>query len=86
MVPPVHLLGHTQLRHVHLLIDVVHTVLEVLRQTVDGTVAQRGLGWIQRSEADVLQTCRAVQVIRPKLDVLNDQESSCYSGHLCEFF
>lgn len=63
MVSPVHLLGHSQLCHVHLSVNVVDAVLEVLRQTVDRTVRQGDVVWAQRCEAHVLQTGSAVQII-----------------------
>lgn len=70
MVPPVHLFGHPELRHVHLFVDVFQIVLKVLRQTVDGTVGQGGIGGVQRSVTHVLQSRRALQIFRPELDVL----------------
>lgn len=70
VVSPVHLLGHSQLRHVDFSVEVVHTVLEVLGQAVDSTVGQGGVGGVERREAHILQTCRTVQIIRPELNVL----------------
>lgn len=63
MVPPVHLFGHSQLRHVGLGVQVVQAVLEVLRQAVDCTVRQDGVAWVQRCKTDVLQTRSAVQIL-----------------------
>lgn len=77
MVPPVHLFGHSELRHVHLCVNVFQTILKVLRQTVDGTVGQGGIGGVQRCETHILQSRRAVQIFRPELDVLK-QASVCH--------
>jgi len=63
VVPPVHLLGHSQLCHVHLRVNVFQTVLEVLRQAVDCAVRQAGVGWVQWRETHVLQTRCAVQIL-----------------------
>lgn len=77
MVSPVHFLGHSQLCHVHLFVDVLQAVLKVLRQTVDSTVGQRGVDGVQRCKADVLQTCSAIQILRPELNILqNDTEEA----------
>lgn len=62
MISPVHLFGHAQLRHVHLCIDVLQTVLEVLWQTVDCAVYQGGIGWVQWCKTHILQGCGAVQI------------------------
>lgn len=62
VVSPVHLPGHSELRHVHLCVNVFQTVLKVLWQAVDCTVIQGGVVWVQWSEAHILQRCSAVQV------------------------
>lgn len=63
MVSPVHLFGHSQLCHVHLSVNVVQAVLEVLWHAVDCTVGQGRVGWVQRCETHILQTCCAVQIL-----------------------
>lgn len=63
MVSPVHLRGHSVLSHVHLGVNVVHAVLEVLRQAVDGTVRQGGVDGVQWCETHILQTGNAVQIL-----------------------
>lgn len=70
MVSPVHLFGHSQLCHVHFRINVFYTVLEVLWQAVYCTVGQGGIGWVQWCITHILQSCCAVQIVRPELDVL----------------
>lgn len=72
VVSPVHFFGHSKLRHVHLSIDVLQAVLEVLRQTVDCTVGQGGVDGVERRKTDVLQICSAVQILRPELNVLQN--------------
>lgn len=62
MISPVHLFSHVQLRHVHLCIDVLQTVLEVLWQTVDRAVCQDGVVWVQWCKTHIFQGCGAVQI------------------------
>lgn len=54
VISPVHLFSHFELCHVYFCINVLQTVLKVLWQTVDCTVCQRCIIWIQWCKTHIL--------------------------------